>query len=103
MRVYDYKPKGFKGSVKIQIPNYKQRLNYVKESGFEIGETVSLKNNIDALLVLIDVAEKHIKEINLEKGRESIKSWEELLDSDHNDIIQQIALMMVLGGGLGEA
>ena len=103
MRVYDYKPEGFKGSIKVQIPDYFQRNKNLKESGIDVGKDVALSNNIDAIDKLVRIAQKHIQEIDIEKGNIKIKSWDELIDSDENDLIQVLGFMMIRGGTLGEA
>jgi hypothetical protein len=103
MKVYDYKPKGFKGSLKINIPDYLQRLDIAVESGIKTGEKVNLNDNVGVLKKLLQHAKKNLIEINLEKGRESIKSWQELLDSGEDDLIQRLAAMMIKGSNMGEA
>ena len=103
MRVYDYKPKGWKGQINVKIPIYPQRMKYIKESGLNVGSEVDLADQVEALIKLVEIASKHVEGVKIEKGDEKIESWADLLASDHNDIIETIAAMMIKGGSVGEA
>lgn len=100
----------FKGYLSLDIPNYVQRLKYIKECGFKAGKDGdsvvmgSMNDNIDALVKMIDLAKIHVKEIKLEKGDLVYKKFDELLDDSECDgIINEIAGVILNGVKLGKS
>lgn len=94
-----------KGHVVIDMPNYIQRLQYVKECNFQVkdGEVSYGVNNIDALVKMIEVAKKHVKEVHLKKGKEEFKSFDDLLDDAEMDgVVNEVAGAILNGIKLGK-
>jgi hypothetical protein len=59
---------GFEGHVVFNIPKYTERLKYIKQCGFKTGDdgqiVVSLEDT-DSLVAMVEIAEKHVVEVNL--------------------------------------
>lgn len=105
---FDYKIKaeGYEGSVRIAAPSYPQRLKYLKELNLKTqdGQVVSsLADNVDALLKMLDLAEKHVVHVAIvhKESAKAYKTWPELLE-DADDVCNEVAQLAVMGPKLGK-
>lgn len=109
-KTYDYKPgkimgvdgelydSPFSGTVKVEIPTYKERLAIIKEMGVDKAEDAG----IDSALGLINLVEKRVVSVNLKIGKESITSLDELsYYKEGSDIINDLGKVMISGISLG--
>jgi len=109
MKAYEYKPgtikslegeevqSPFKGSVEIQVPTYKERLEILK--GLDIK-----KDEIDISQghKMIALVEKHVSKVDLKAGKESYKSVEDLgYCREGTELINHIGSIVVSGIPLG--
>lgn len=110
MKEYIWKPKPredgdhpFEGHVLIQVPKYRERLCIIKELNFQVSEDGQAKVNpsqLDSAGKLIEVAEKHVKEIDLVRKDDQMefKTFEDLeYDKDGSEVINEIANSILEG------
>ena len=110
MKVVTYKPKekGFSGTMKIEMPNYFQRLEYYEESKFSIAiekgaaKAGAVESNIKAMIVLVKKAQEHVKEVRIKFKNIEFNSFEDMLeDSACDPILNEVAGLMISGVSLG--
>lgn len=104
--VYECK-EPYEGSATIELPTYRERLKYVKECNFKIGEDSNIDashDQVDSLIKMIDIGYKHIKKVNvkhIESGN-TVKSLEEMENYKEFDaLIPEICTLVLNGGQLG--
>jgi hypothetical protein len=119
MRTYDYIPQDktidgtviptpFKGSVKIKVPKYTDRLRLMKECNFKVRADGQIDPNtdmIDQAIKMVEVAKKHVLEVDLvrDEDKERFTDFESLeYDSDGSEVINEIANFVMSGGRLGK-
>lgn len=95
------------GTVEVEVPKYIQRLKYLKDANFKINSDGSVGNDVDNLdltIRAIELAEKHIKKVDLtvvETG-EKIKSVEEMQYSPYcEQPLTEIGFLVINGPQLG--
>lgn len=105
-------PPKFEGSVTLALPNYIQRMGYIKQCNFKTEkdakgnvEVVAGMENIDSIIEMAKIAEKHVKKVdlkNLETG-DVYSEWAELLDDpDCDGVIQDVSGVVINGRSLGK-
>ena len=98
---------GFEGHVTISVPLYRQRLRYLKECNLKFDDEGKVEigsDTIDTMLVMLDIAEKHVEEVRLkhvESGVEA-KSFEDLEAQPMFDgVLNQVANAVFSSGEMG--
>lgn len=98
----------FEGKVSIEVPKYVQRMKYLKECNFKIGEGSQVQmgmESMDSIVKMIELAPKHVKNVSLShmKSGDKFKKWEDLEEDYRCDqILNQIASVIVNGPQLGK-
>jgi hypothetical protein len=110
MKTYKLEPKGYDGFVEMKLPNYIERLELVQEANFtfektEDGKAEVVINNesIGFIISVLKSSKKYVKRVELKKGKEEYKSYDELLDGDCATACNEIVGLLVNGVQLGEA
>lgn len=98
----------FSGIVKIEVPRYPQRLKYIKECNFamdEKGQVKSGMDSIDSIIKMLEIASKHVQEVNLKhKDGAEFCTWDELQDNPMADgILNEVASAVINGPILGKS
>lgn len=98
----------FKGEVKVEVLKFKQRLKYLKASGLVVnseGEVDPNSDQLEAIINMIEMAEPHIKEVNVEhESGVKATSYEELEDNPEFDkLISDIASFVFNAGQVGKS
>lgn len=98
----------FKGEIKVEVLKFKQRLKYLKASGLAVnseGEIDPNSDQLDASIKMIEMAEPHIKEVNVEhESGVKAGSYEELEDNPEFDsLISDIASFVFNAGQVGKS
>lgn len=95
----------FEGEVKFVIPTYSQRLRYIKETNIgSSDEGLTEIDGIDRLEKMVEIAKKHIKEVNLVRIEDGFKfdSLELLeLDRDGGEVLAEVSQSILAGVKLG--
>lgn len=105
------KESSFKGSIKVRIPTYPERLRLIKEMNFKFNEQGKLDAQADLIelsLRFSEIAEKYTENVDLYrmiKGQKlEYKSLEELgYDSEGVPLITEVGKMVINGIQLGES
>lgn len=97
--------KDFEGKVVVTLPLFAQKLKYIKECNFKTnkkGEVEVGLEQLDSLIKMIEIAEKHIKSVEMKCGDIVAKSWEDLNSNpEFEPIIPEIATLVINGGQMG--
>ena len=97
----------FEGSAKIELPKYTQRLKYIKECNFKVnadGEVDASTDQLDALMSMVEVAKKHISDVDIKCGEIHAKSFDDLEDFvEFDSLIPELASTVLNGGRVGNA
>ncbi len=118
--IYDWKPEPIDGedgekiepklagTVQVEIPKYVQRLKYLREAKFKVnseGQVDNSVNNLDLMIKAVELAEKHIKTVDLtvKDTGEKITSAELMGESAYCDeALVEIGFMVLNGPPLGK-
>lgn len=96
------------GKVEVEIPRYVQRLKYLKDAKFKInaeGGVDGSVDNLDLMIKAIELAEKHIKTVDLTvvETNEKITEFEVMADSPFcDDALTEIGFLILNGPELGK-
>ena len=106
MKTVVYKAKGeLSGTVTVEIPSQKQRMEMLKECNFhmENGELDGIAN-LDGMLKMYEHLPKFIKKVCV-KNTEGIevKSFDKLANDSDYDTVCNDLIIIIIGGGLGES
>jgi hypothetical protein len=91
------------GTVEVEIPTYKERLNLIQELGFNSGE--SEDKNLDRAKNMIKEVEKRIKSISIKLDNgEEVNSLEDLgYYKEGSLVINHIGKMIISGFEVGKS
>lgn len=100
----------FKGKCKVRMPKYVERLKMLEQMNidFNADDKVvekNLKDTMPTLIMVAEVAEKHLVSCDLQKinGGDKYQSFSELeYDPDCAPIINEIGMFVIRGGSLGK-
>lgn len=95
----------FTGTVTIDMPKYKDRLALVKEVNFKVenGEISTGADQIDSMIKLAEIVEKHVKEIDLKVKDYELKSFEDLqYNKSGSDLINELGNVLLSGMTMGK-
>lgn len=102
------KVKGFKGEYVVNLPKMSERYALIKELKFKMGASGEIEvgeDQIDTIIKITEVVEKHLKKINLvhTASGEAIKSFDDLdYITEGQDIINEISGYLFSGVSLGK-
>ena len=105
MKSFDYKPKaeGWSGTIKIKVPNYKERLSIVKELNLGAIADASASEQIDLTEKLLDKVMLHVESVDLKFGKQSFSSFEDLqYCKEGSDLINEVGSVLMTGISLGK-
>ena len=99
--------KVFEGEVTISLPKYKERLQMLKEVNFKYvnGQVESGLDQIDSMVKVVEIAEKHIVSVNLTRIEDQAQflSIDDLqYDKDGADLINEIGNVILSGMPVGK-
>lgn len=103
-KIFEYKPKakGWKGSAKIKVPSYKDRIKMAQEMGIGTIANADAGVQLDFMLSAVDRFSDHVSEINLQFGKEKFSSLEDLgYTKEGSELIMEMGLVLIQGIGLG--
>ncbi len=106
-------PPSFSGSLKVEVPNFMKRMEYVKQCNFKTVdkgggqmEIAAGMDNIDSIIQMAKIAEKHVKSVSLKhiESGEEYKSWGDLLEDPACDsMISEISGYIMNGVSAGKS
>ena len=106
--IHNVKAEGFSGTVTITAPKYMQRMSYLKECSFDVGQDGAITinaGNIDSIIKMWSIAQKHILKVDIVKKEGEVKysSPEELeYDGDCDAVINEICNLVMTGVKMGK-
>ena len=111
MKEFTYKIKpndshGFKGSAVIKIPKYKERLKLLKSVNLKFGENCEVildGDQIGMAIKFAEIAEAHVKSIDISRGNDKFKSLEDLeYDPEGGALVSELGGLVVSGIKMGK-
>ena len=105
---YEPSNKDFTGSIELEDISKFNRLKYISECNFQIGKDGEVEAgmaNIDSMLKMFSIAEKHVKKVDLKhKTGKAFKTWKQVVESPLCDaFIDDLAMKFIAGTSMGEA
>ena len=106
--IYEPENKEFEGSVVLEDISKFNRLKYISDCNFRIGKNGEVEagmSNIESMLKMFSIAEKHVKKVNLKhKSGKAFKTWKQVIDSPLCDaFIDDLAMKFIAGSSMGGA
>jgi len=105
MKVFDYKPEaeGWSGSLKIKVPNFKERLTMIKELKLQEIRKAVAEDQVELALGLFDKIKDQVSDLDLECGGVKITDIADLeYISDALPLIMEIVGVLTNGISLGK-
>ena len=100
------KYEGVKGTFKLKVPTYRERLKMIKECNFQMNDKGEINiglDSIDSIIRLVDVTHKYFEVVKLEKDKVKVSSFEEAEQySEFDGIITEAASAVLNAGALGK-
>ena len=99
--------KPYKGEVVIEVVRYKDRLRYIKECNFKIDSTGNVEiggDQIESFIKMIELAEKHVKKVDVKHGDIHATSFDEMQDYlEFDNLVSLVASAVLNGGSVGKS
>ena len=108
MRIFKYpvdEKTGFRGTVDLAVPNYRERIKLALEHEERISKVKETEDKFDSATIMLDLAEAHVKGCDLEHvaSGEEITDFEDLgCFSKGSEIINALGAQILSGLDLGE-
>lgn len=105
MKSFDYKPKaeGWSGTIKLKVPNYKERLAIVKEMNLGSIAEANVSEQLDLTEKLLDRVQLHVEAVDLKFGKQAFTSFEDLqYCKEGSDLINEVGSVLMQGISLGK-
>lgn len=106
MKEFDYKVKaeGFKGHIKIKVPNYKERMQMVTDMGIKLGNDGAVEGGdmMESASKAWDKLSVHVVSVDLSFGKHKFESLEDLsYTQEGSGVINELTRVLMGGIGLG--
>ncbi len=96
---------GVKGSIKIEIPKYAERMNLLKDinlSFIQSGEVKISNDQIETMIKIKDVVQSKVSSVDVEISKKKINSFEDLeYYAEFNVILNELSSIIFNGAKLG--
>lgn len=108
MREFDFTPKSevFKGTIKVRVPSYKERVGLMKELNikFNSNGSLDLSEGVDLFGLLADKIEQFVVAVDLKCGKHNFSSIEDLsYYAEGSEVVNELIAVLMNGMSLGKS